>query len=251
VEKLRPLALLMENVPDILNYGGHNVVEEMVEALRDMGYVARYSLINSSHHGVPQMRDRVFMVAFREELGISVRFPKATNWHPLPSGYEGTRAVALKFIDMFEGSGYVEPDLGHEGLPRAVSAGDALEDLPPITLHQEGKLKRGARRFTELARYRENVELSEYAKEMREWPGFEAGDGVYDHVLRYLPRDTEIFRNMKSGSEYPAALKVANDLFEKRQSNADCKEMPNSGKNSTGKWYLPIRWVVFQIAGGS
>src|SRR5262249_11882186 len=54
VERLKPLALLMENVPDILNHGGHNIVEEMVEALDEMGYEARYSLINSAHHGVPQ-----------------------------------------------------------------------------------------------------------------------------------------------------------------------------------------------------
>ena len=31
VRAFQPLALLMENVPDILHYGGHNVVEEMVE----------------------------------------------------------------------------------------------------------------------------------------------------------------------------------------------------------------------------
>src|SRR5262249_37340042 len=43
VDRLKPIALLMENVPDILNHGGHNIVQEMVEALDQMGYVARYS----------------------------------------------------------------------------------------------------------------------------------------------------------------------------------------------------------------
>jgi hypothetical protein len=33
VKAFRPLAVLMENVPDIMHYGGHNVIEEMVEAL--------------------------------------------------------------------------------------------------------------------------------------------------------------------------------------------------------------------------
>ena len=51
VKAFRPLALLMENVPDILHYGGHNVIEEMVEALDGLGYAARYSLINSAFHG--------------------------------------------------------------------------------------------------------------------------------------------------------------------------------------------------------
>jgi DNA (cytosine-5)-methyltransferase 1 len=216
VDRLQPLALLMENVPDILNHGGHNIVQEMVEVLDGMGYTARYSLINSAHHGVPQMRDRVYMIAFHKSLGAAIQFPRATTHCDLPSGYQGTRAVALKLIDLFGGSAYVEPDRGNSRLPRAVSAREALEDLPPITTHLEGTLRRGARRFTELAPYRRirPDRLSSYAREMRSWPGFEAGEGVFDHVLRYLPRDAGIFAAMNQGDEYPAAHKVAQKLFE-------------------------------------
>lgn len=214
VRELKPLMLLMENVPDILNYGGHNIVEEIVEALDEMGYDAKYSLINSSHHGVPQMRDRVFMIAFRKELGAAINFPKASRKFQLPSGYDGTRAVALKLVDLLGGSGYVKPDLGSGDLPDAVSAKEAIGDLPPVTLHLEGKLKRGARRFTELIPYPKNAVISPYAREMRQWPGFEAGEGIYDHALRYLPRDTDIFRNMAQGDEYPAAHRVATRLFD-------------------------------------
>lgn len=217
IERLQPLALLMENVPDILNHGGHNIVQEMVEALEGMGYEARYSLINSSHHGVPQMRDRVFMVAFHKALNARIEFPAASRHCSLPSGYGGTRSVALKLIDLLGASAYVPPDTGHAGLPAAVTASEAIGDLPAIMLHREGNLKRGARRFVDLAPYRLNQtgELSDFAKEMREWPGFEAGPGIYDHVLRFLPRDTEIFEAMQPGDEYPAAHRVANRLFEK------------------------------------
>lgn len=218
VEQLKPLALLMENVPDILNFGGHNVVEEMVETLDEMGYAARYSLINSAHHGVPQMRDRVYMIAFHRSLGAEIRFPAATNHCRLPSGYEGTRSVALKLIDdLFTHRSYVRPDTGHNGLPPAVTAAEAIGDLPPIMLHREGKLRRGARRFTDLIPYRgiSPDRLSAYAREMRSWPGFEAGEGVYDHVIRSLPRDTEIFEAIQEGDEYPAAHRTANLLFEK------------------------------------
>jgi len=216
VERLKPLGLLMENVPDILNYGGHNIVQEMVEALDSMGYIAQYSLINSAHHGVPQMRDRVYMIAFHKDLEAQIVFPRATHHCILPRGYGGTRAVALKFVDLFDGVDYVEPDTGHDGLPGAVTAKEAIGDLPPITLHREGKLTRGARRFVELARYRKTLfeNLPPFAQAMRSWPGFEAGEGVYDHVLRYLPRDTPIFEAMHQGDEYPAAYKVANSLFE-------------------------------------
>lgn len=217
IKELMPLAVLMENVPDILNYGGHNIVQEIVETLDVMGYTAQYSLINSAHHGVPQMRDRVYMIAFRKELKTIPEFPRATHSCLLPSGYQGTRSVALKLIDLIDGVDFAPADTGNSNLPTAVTTTDALSDLPPITLHREGKLKRGARRFTDLAPYLPIPfeALSPFAQLMRSWEGFENDKGVFDHVLRALPRDTPIFEAMQPGDEYPAANKVANVLFEK------------------------------------
>ncbi|KAA5602828.1 DNA cytosine methyltransferase [Blastochloris sulfoviridis] len=214
VRRTKPLAILMENVPDILNFGGHNVVQEIAETLSGLGYEARYTLINSAFHGVPQFRDRVFLLAYHRRLGQRVRFPKPTHWADLPSGYAGTRAVAFKLIDMFSADAFVPEDVGTPDLPQAVSASEAIGDLPPITLHLEGKLRRGARRFTELQPYSDASDLSPYARSMRSWPGFESIEGVYDHVIRCLPRDTMIFRAMKHGDEYPAAHATAVRLFE-------------------------------------
>jgi DNA (cytosine-5)-methyltransferase 1 len=222
VTELKPVALLMENVPDILNFGGHNVVEEFVEALREIGYVGRYTLINASRHGVPQMRDRVFLIAYHESLGfekiggLRIEFPEPTNRIDLPRGYAGTRSVALKFTgDLLTRSSAFEPE--NEG--KAVSVGpvtakDAIGDLPPITSHLRGELRRGARRFTDFVAYDESVAPSDYAVQMREWPRFAKSTGVADHVIRYLPRDPMIFRHMKQGDEYPAAYRVALDLME-------------------------------------
>lgn len=206
VKALRPLALLVENVPDILHYGHHNVVEEMVDALDGLGYDARYSLINSAFHGCPQMRDRVFLIAYRRELGAAVRFPRATRFLRLPRGYAGTRAVALKYVDLFGGAGYVPADPGDAGLPGPVTAREAIGDLPPI---QGAAVRRGTRRFVELSRYAAPEDFSAYAMTMRRWPGFAAGEGVYDHVIRALPRDVPIFRAMRPGAEYPEAHATA------------------------------------------
>ena len=206
VKAFRPLALLMENVPDILHYGGHNVIEEMTEALDGLGYVARYSLINSVFHGVPQMRDRVFLVAYRRELQVPVRFPKATNHMVLPPGYAGTRAVALRYVDLLGGAGYVQPDLGDESLPGPVTAADAIGDMLPI---RGVSVKRGARRFTELVGYRDSGKITRYQEAMRLWPGFESMGGVRDHMIRYLPRDHMLFAEMRQGAEYPEAHATA------------------------------------------
>lgn len=213
VRAMKPLAILMENVPDILHYGGHNVVEEMVETLNAMGYVGRYSLINSAFHGVPQMRDRVFLIAYRKELHLKPTFPKATHYLKLPPGYAGTRAVALRYVDLLGGAGYVQPDLGDESLPQAVSALDAIDDLPSI---HGTSVTRGARRFGEdtWVPYRETNEISLYAADLRQWPGFETDGGVVDHAIRALPRDGRIFQAMPEGAEYPEAHRTATRLFE-------------------------------------
>lgn len=224
VRELRPVALLMENVPDALNHGGHNIAEEVCEVLDDLGYTCSYTLLNAAYYGVPQMRERMFLVAYARELSTPVRFPQPTNWVELPRGYDGSRQVALKSLscctesDLFFDADryYTSPPAASPALPAAVTAQAALDDLAPITLHLEGRLHRGARRFTEEIPYKEPVEPNTYAWEMRHWPGYEAGNGVSDHVIRYLPRDYDIFRRMNPGDQYPEAHKHALDLFNER-----------------------------------
>jgi DNA (cytosine-5)-methyltransferase 1 len=59
--------------------------------------------------------------------------------------------------------------------------------------------------------------ISSYAKMMKEWPGFKAPDaGLYDHQIRYLPRDYALFAEMREGSEYPEIHALALRRFEQR-----------------------------------
>lgn len=218
-----PLAFVMENVPDVLNNGGHNVAEEMCEALEALGYHCRYTLLNAAYYGVPQMRERLFLVGYAEELGAEIEFPAPTHWVRLPQGYEGTRAVALRTLrnqggGLFHDSEeqparYVEPPPASERLLPAVTAHDAIGDLPPITLHLEGLLRRGARRFDQYIPYPEGVEPSSYARMLREWPGLQSPRGIADHVIRYLPRDYPLFRRMNPGDQYPEAYQHALDML--------------------------------------
>lgn len=218
VRQFAPLAVVIENVPDALNYGGHNIAEEICEVLDDMGYRTRYTLLNSSFYGVPQMRERMFIVAYALEANAQVAFPTPSHWVDLPRGYEGTRQVALKAVTsgLFDAPTsfipWPEPDLT---LTPAVTAEEALDDLPRITLHLEGKLKKGARRFDTLLEYDRKPETS-YGRSMREWPGFESRDGIYDHAIRYLPRDYAIFARMSPGDQYPEAHELAKRMFEEK-----------------------------------
>jgi DNA (cytosine-5)-methyltransferase 1 len=87
-----------------------------------------------------------------------------------------------------------------------VTAADAIGDMLPI---KGTSVKRGARRFDQLVRYRTTNELTAYQTAMRQWPGFESAGGIRDHVIRYLPRDHLVFAEMRQGAEYPEAHATA------------------------------------------
>jgi DNA (cytosine-5)-methyltransferase 1 len=222
VEAFQPLAVLVENVPDVLNHGGQNIAEEICEVLQQKGYICRYTLLNAAYYGVPQMRERMFLIGYRREVADRVWFPEPTHWVTLPPGYEGSRAVALKVLNglLGEAHDFTRPPRALPGLPPAVTAEQAIGDLPPIYARRElasGKLRRGARRFDEPVPYDRRRTLSDYAMSMRSWLGFEApADGLKDHVIRYLPRDYELFARLDPGDQYPQAYQHALDMLAER-----------------------------------
>ena len=223
VKSCRPVAILMENVPDIMNFGGHNIPEEVCNTLEEQGYVCAYTLLNAAFYGVPQMRERMYLIAYHREVADTISFPAPTHWIELPPGYEGSRQVALKVLStgsiFDEVQNYVDPPEATDTLFPAVTAEEAIGDLPEIDareLVRRGVLKRGARRFDKLIAYDDTRTVSSYAYAMKDWAGFEAGKGIYDHVIRFLPRDYPLFECMKEADQYPEAHKRALRMFEER-----------------------------------
>ena len=217
VKALMPVALLMENVPDILNHGGTNIAEEVCEFLAGIGYNCGYTLLNAAFYGVPQMRERMFLVAYLRGLTDGIAFPAPTHTIELPDGYTGSREVALKHLPEHEEHYYIDPPPVSKRLKkRAVTAKEALDDLPPITAHLNGGLRRGARRFNVIQPYDPSRPVSEYARTMKSWKGFENSVGVADHVIRSLPRDYAIFKRMNAGDQYPQAIEHATAIFDER-----------------------------------
>lgn len=219
VQACEPLAVVMENVPDMLNHGGHNIAEEVCDVLSSRGYVCGYTLLNAAHYGVPQMRERMFLLAYHESIADTVQFPAPTHWIDLPPGYDGSRAVALKLLTRIDqpGTRYCAPPAPQKPLPPAVTAEEALADLPQIDarkLMASGDLKRGARRFDQPIQCKVPSKLTDFASRMRKWVGFEASEVLTDHVIRFLPRDYPLFARLKPGDQYPEAVACAEKMFD-------------------------------------
>ncbi len=218
VRALKPLALLMENVPDILNWGGHNLGEEICESLEDMGYRCAYTLLNAANYGVPQMRERFFLMAIHRRIGGEPGFPKPTRKVVFPPGYAGTRNFALKKVlrrvEGKERSRYVAPPVPDLDALSPVTAQEALADLPPLMDHNRGLDRRGPRSLDGRLPYGE-APPGDYARVMRQWSGFSTDGRLRDHVTRYLTeRDYRLFARMPPGDDYPKAHALATMLFD-------------------------------------
>lgn len=59
---LRPRLLFLENVKGLLNHDGGDTFETILSALDELGYDAEWQVLNSKNFGVPQNRERVFII---------------------------------------------------------------------------------------------------------------------------------------------------------------------------------------------
>lgn len=80
IAEKRPKAFLLENVKNLLSHDKGNTFSVILQTLRDeLGYDVHYKVIDGQHF-VPQHRERIIIVGFREKTGFSwndLRLPTA------------------------------------------------------------------------------------------------------------------------------------------------------------------------------
>ncbi|WP_155971636.1 DNA cytosine methyltransferase [Streptococcus ruminantium] len=72
---LRPKYLFLENVTGLLNHDNGNTFETILGALDELGYDAEWQVFNSKNFGVPQNRERVFIIGHLRGAGGRAVFP--------------------------------------------------------------------------------------------------------------------------------------------------------------------------------
>jgi len=76
---LKPKVFIAENVKGMLVLHKGKIFERILKEFSAVGYSLKYKLINAADYGVPQKRQRVFIVGVRNDLNEEFDFPKATH----------------------------------------------------------------------------------------------------------------------------------------------------------------------------
>ncbi len=82
IKRKRPKAFFLENVKGLMIHDGGKTFKVILNVLRnELGYyVPDPQIVNAMNFGVPQHRERVYIVGFRKDLGITdFSYPKPTD----------------------------------------------------------------------------------------------------------------------------------------------------------------------------
>ena len=73
----KPKFAIFENVKGLLNHDGGKTYETMLRTLDELGYNAQWGILNTKFHGLPQNRERVYIVAnLRERSSTKILFER-------------------------------------------------------------------------------------------------------------------------------------------------------------------------------
>ncbi|MBT5531267.1 MAG: DNA cytosine methyltransferase [Cytophagia bacterium] len=177
IKRTQPKAIFLENVKGLRNHNGGKTLATILNVLRnDLGYfVPEPQILNAKNFGVPQNRDRIFIVGFRPDLGIDIfEYPKPTNKSTTFKDVKEENVVSVKYYlsDRYlnslinhkkrhesKGNGFGYEIIADDGTANAVVCGgmgrernlvydNRLVNFTPVT-HIKGEVNRqGIRKMT-------------------------------------------------------------------------------------------------------
>lgn len=68
VKEIKPKVFIYENVKGVLNHDNGNTWQIMKNVFNDLNYDWNYKVLNAKDYGVPQNRERIFVVGIRNDL---------------------------------------------------------------------------------------------------------------------------------------------------------------------------------------
>ena len=151
----RPPYFLLENVPQLISNQKGRTFNEILFRLKCLGYHVRWKVLNALNFGLPQKRERVFIVGFNENYEFD--FPKRNLGYDLnsilepdseiPNKYYASIHIVKKRLEAVNGKKIFYPSVWHENKAGNVSIHDFACALRANASYNY-QLVNGVRRFT-------------------------------------------------------------------------------------------------------
>lgn len=100
IGKKRPKAIFLENVKGLRSHDKGRTLATILNVLRNEldYYIPEPEIINAKNYGVPQNRERIFIVGFRRDLGITdFKYPNPTDKTKVLEDILETDEVSVKY----------------------------------------------------------------------------------------------------------------------------------------------------------
>lgn len=193
IKDKQPKAIFLENVKGLRNHDKGKTLATILNVLReDLGYyVPKPQIINAKDFGVPQNRERIFIVGFHKDTGITeFEYPKSTTLEVALDSILEKEEVSVKYylstvyIDTLrkhkarhesKGNGFGYEIIPTDGIANAVVCGgmgrernlvydDRLTNFKPVTnisgdVNREGIRKMTPREWARLQGFPDNFKI--------------------------------------------------------------------------------------------
>jgi DNA (cytosine-5)-methyltransferase 1 len=82
VKSSNPKAFIFENVKGLADPRNKENLELIIKSLEDLGYNCQYKVLNTFDYGLPQNRERIFIVGIRSDLKFKFQYPEKYPFLP-------------------------------------------------------------------------------------------------------------------------------------------------------------------------
>jgi DNA (cytosine-5)-methyltransferase 1 len=130
IKRKKPKAIFLENVKGLRNHNGGKTLATILNVLRnDLDYyVPEPQIINAKYFGVPQHRERIYIVGFRKDQGITeFEYPKPFKDTVKFSDVKEKIVPATKY---FLSTQYVQTLINHKERHESKGNGFGYEIIP-------------------------------------------------------------------------------------------------------------------------